>query len=387
MSSAATATDAAKNSDIAFIDLKAQQARIRDRVEMRLKAVLDHGRYIAGPEIEELEAILAERTGARHVIACSSGTDALVIPMLGVGLGPKDAAFIPCFTYNATANAVLVAGATPVFVDIDPDTFNMCSDDLERRIGEAKANGLNPKVVCPVDLFGLPADYGRIGAIASAHGLHLFSDGAQSFGGQQDGKWVGNLAPVTGTSFFPGKALGAYGDAGATFTNDDDMAELCQSVRWHGTDATRGPSVRVGINGRMSTFQAAVLLEKASIFWDELKDRHRIAGVYRERLSEAVKLQSVPGGTESGFGYFTIEVPDRDGVRGRMMEQGVPSAIYYKTPLHKMEAFTEFAPNGGMPNAERAAHHVLSLPMHPYLTDDQVHRVCDALMASLPGAA
>ncbi len=373
--------------NIAFIDLKAQQKVIRERVEKRLMAVLDHGRYIAGPEIDELEALLAEKVGVKHCIACSSGTDALIIPMMGLNLSRQDAVFIPAFTYNATANAVLIAGGTPVFVDIDPQTLNICPKDLELRIGEAKAAGLTPKVVCAVDLFGVPADYRLIGEVATRHGVSIFSDGAQSFGGQQDGKWVGNLAPVTGTSFFPGKALGGYGDGGATFTDDDEMAEICQSIRWHGTDEKRGISVRVGMNGRMSTFQAAVLLEKAAIFWDELEARRRSAAIYNERLRDVAQLQAIPAGTNSGYGYYTIQIDNRDKVRQAMGEAGVPTAVYYMTPLHQMPAFTDYAPKGGMPNAEAASQRVLSLPMHPYLSEDQAHFVCDVLHAALQEVA
>lgn len=372
--------------NIAFIDLKAQQKRIRPAVEKRLMAVLDHGRYIAGPEIDELEQMLAEKVGAKHCIACSSGTDALIIPMMGLGLSSTDAVFIPAFTYNATANAVLVAGATPVFVDIDPQTLNMSATDLERRIGEAKANGLTPKVICAVDLFGTPADYPALARIADAHGMRLWGDGAQSLGGQQSDKWVGALAEVTGVSFFPGKALGAYGDAGATFTQNDELAEICQSIRWHGTDENRGLSVRVGINGRMSTFQAAVLLEKAAIFWDELKQRQRVAAIYDRRLNDKAALQAIPAGTHSGYGYYTIRTELRDAVRAKMGEAGVPTAVYYMTPLHQMKAFEAYAPSEGMPVAEISSQQVLSLPMHPYLTDEQAEFICDVYEAALDEA-
>ncbi|MEM9421503.1 MAG: DegT/DnrJ/EryC1/StrS family aminotransferase [Pseudomonadota bacterium] len=372
---------------IAFIDLKAQQKRIRANVEKRLMAVLDHGRYIAGPEIEELEKSLAEKVGVRHCVACSSGTDALIIPMMGLNLTRSDAVFIPGFTYNATANAVLVAGGTPVFVDIDVATLNMCAVDLEKQVDAAKKSGLTPRVVCPVDLFGAPADYPALSAVASAHKMLVFADGAQSFGGQQGGKWVGSLAPVTGTSFFPGKAMGAYGDAGATFTDDDEMAALCQSIRWHGTDEQRAQSVRVGINGRMSTFQAAVLLEKNAIFWDELETRRQRAATYDKRLANVADLQRLPDQTDSGYGYYTVQVKNRDRVRALMGEAGVPTAVYYMVPLHKMPAFTAYAPEGGLPQCEAASQRVLSLPMHPYLTDDQANFVCDVLEAAQAEAA
>ncbi|MEM9234220.1 MAG: DegT/DnrJ/EryC1/StrS family aminotransferase, partial [Pseudomonadota bacterium] len=278
--------------------------------------------------------------------------------------------------------AVLVAGATPVFVDIDPHTLNISPDDLERRIGEAKSAGLTPRAICAVDLFGVPADYPALGAIADAHGMRLWADGAQSFGGRQGGKWVANIVPVTGVSFFPGKALGAYGDGGATFTNDDEVAEWCTSIRWHGTDEAKANSVRVGINGRMATFQAAVLLEKNAIFWDELEARKKVAATYDARLGNIADLQAIPADTESGYGYYTIQINNRDAVREKMSEIGVPTAVYYMTPLHHMPAFEDFAPAGGMPNAENASQRVLSLPMHPYLTEEQTDFVCEALVAS-----
>ncbi len=369
---------------IAFIDLKAQQKRIRQRVEKRLIDVLDHGRYIAGPEIAELEEKLQEKTGAYKVIACASGTDALIIPMMGLGLSAQDAVFIPAFTYNATANAVLIAGATPVFVDVDPDTFNICPVDLQAKIDAVKADGkLNPAVVCTVDLFGLPADYPAINKIAATERLKVFADAAQSFGGKQDDTWVGNLAPVSGTSFFPGKALGAYGDAGATFVQSEDMAEVCESIRWHGTDAQRRESVRVGMNGRLDTFQAAVLLEKLEIFYEELDARKNIAAIYAENLGDAARAQGGYARTENGFGYYTVRVENRDAVREAMGTAGVPTAVYYQQPLHQMQAFAKYAPQGGLPNCEKLADQVLSLPMHPYLSEDQALFVCEVLQAAV----
>ncbi len=368
---------------IAFIDLKAQQKRIRERIEARLIAVLDHGRYIAGPEIEELEQKLAEKTGAAECVAVASGTDALIIPMMALELTREDAVFIPAFTYNATANAVLIAGASPVFVDIDPATFNIDPDDLRAKIEEVKAEGrLRPRAVCAVDLFGAPADYPAIAAVCAEEGLDLFGDGAQSFGGKQDGKWVGNLAPITGTSFFPGKALGCYGDGGATLLQNSDDREIMESIRWHGTDPQRRESVRVGMNGRLDSFQAAVVLEKLEIFYDELDERKRVAKIYEARLAEHAQLQAFPRETESGYGYFSLCVENRDAVRAAMGEAGVPTAIYYMQPLHQMAAFKDYAPAEGLEVCESVADRIMSLPMHPYLTDEMAHRVCDAFIAA-----
>ncbi len=377
----------ASNTDvgnIAFIDLQAQQRRIRPAVERRLQAVLDHGRYIAGPEIAELEEQLAARTGAKAAIACASGTAALIIPLLAQEIGAGDAVFVPAFTYNATANAVLLTGATPVFVDIDASTFNMDTEHLERCISDVRAAGaLTPRAVIPVDLFGSPADYRTIQKIAAQEGLYVLSDGAQSFGGKLDNRWVGDLAPATATSFFPGKALGAYGDAGAIFAQDESVAELWASIRWHGTDASRKDSVRVGFNGRMDSFQAAVLLEKMAIFDDELEARHNIAAIYNERLGRIGRPQKHINGATSSYGYYALCVENRDQVVSAVNAMGVPTAIYYTTPLHMMPAFSDFAPEGGLPATERTAHEIFSLPMHPYLTPEQVDYICDAVESAV----
>ena len=369
---------------IAFVDLVAQQRLIREGVEKRLKAVLDHGRYVAGPEIEELEEKLAERTGAKAAVACASGTAALIIPLLARGVGPGDAVFMPAFTYNATANAVLLAGATPVFVDIDPATFNIDPTDLERRIEEVRAQGaLTPRAVIPVDLFGSPADYRLLSKITNREELFMLADGAQSFGGLLDNRSVGDLAPATATSFFPGKSLGAYGDAGAILTQNTDDREIWESIRWHGTDDARKNSVRVGFNGRLDSFQAAVLLEKLDIFDDELLARRRTAAIYNERLSKVGAPQRHVDGAVSGYGYYALRVINRDQVASSLKEMGIPTAIYYSTPLHKMPAFEAYTPVGGLPETEKVAADILSLPMHPYLTPDQVDYICSAVEAAV----
>lgn len=367
--------------DIAFIDLKAQQRRIRPAIEKRLQAVLDHGRYIAGPEIDELEETLAERSGASAVIACASGTAALIIPLLARGVGPGDAVFAPAFTYNATANAILLAGATPIFVDIDPTTFNIDPADLERRIAAVRAEGkLRPRAVIPVDLFGAPADYRTIANIAKREDLFVLADGAQSFGGELDGREVGGLAPATATSFFPGKALGAYGDAGAIYSMNALDRERWASIRWHGTDDARKESVRVGFNGRMDTFQAAILLEKLAIFDEERTARRRIAAEYDARLASVARPQVQIAGSQSGYGYYSLRINNRDQVVKKLKTAGVPTAIYYTTPLHLMPAFADHAPVNGLPETEKVASEIFSLPMHPYLTPEQVEYICEAVI-------
>lgn len=374
--------------EIAFIDLKAQQQRIRPAIEKRLQNVLDHGRYIAGPEIDELETLLAERSGAETVIACASGTAALIIPLLARGVGRGDAVFAPAFTYNATANAILLAGATPVFVDIDPNTFNIDPADLKRRIAAVRAEGkLQPRAVIPVDLFGSPADYRALSAITDSEDLFLLSDGAQSFGGELDGKEVGALAPATATSFFPGKALGAYGDAGAIYSLNSLDKERWASIRWHGTDEARKESVRIGFNGRMDSFQAAVLLEKLAIFDDERAARRHIAAEYDSRLSEVACPQRHVAGAQSGCGYYSLRVAHRDQVVNQLKALGIPTAIYYTTPLHLMPAFADFAPVNGLPVTEKVSSEIFSLPMHPYLTPDQVDFICEAVIETITSAA
>ena len=374
-------------SPIAFIDLKAQQARIRDKVEARFKAVLDHGAYINGPEVCELEEALCAFTGAGKALAVANGTDALVIPMMAMGLTAEDAVFIPGFTYNATCGAVMLAGATPVFVDVRAQDFNLDPEHLERSIAEVEREGrLKPRLVIAVDLFGIPPDYEAIFAVAERHGLTVLADAAQSFGARWNGRWAGNIAPVTATSFFPAKALGCYGDGGAVFFRDEALYEACEQVRWHGTDAAgRRESVRLGMNGRLDSLQCAVVVEKLKIFEDELKQRRRIAAIYDERLSNHVDPQAFGPGCESGYGLYTVALDRRDEVAASLKADGVPTAVYYPQPLHRMQAFRAFAPQGGLPQCERLAGRVLSLPMHPYLSEAQATYVADRLIAAVTG--
>lgn len=371
-------------SPIAFVDLKAQQARIRERIDARFAAVLDHGAYINGPEVRELEEALCAFTGSSKALAVASGTDALVMPMMAMGLGARDAVFLPAFTYNATASAVVLAGATPVFVDVRGSDFNLDPEDLERRIQAIKREGrLTPRLVIAVDLFGIPADYEAIFQVAEAHGLKVLADAAQSFGARWNGRWAGNIAPVTATSFFPAKALGCYGDGGAVFFRDPELYEASEQVRWHGTDAARKESVRVGFNGRLDSLQCAVVTEKLKIFEDELQRRREIAAIYDERLGNHIDAQAFGQGCESGYGLYTVAIDRRDAVQARLKDDGVPTAIYYSQPLPGMAAFRPFADGASFPESERLAGRVLSLPMHPYLTDDQAHYVADRLIEAL----
>ena len=378
--------DLPADAPIQLFDLKTQQAQIRPALEQRWIDILDHGRFIGGPEVTECEEKLAAFTGAADVVAVGSGTQALVMPLLAMGIAEGDAVFIPGFTYNATANAVLLSGGYPVIVDIDPKTFNMDPADLARKIDAVKAEGrLTPRAIMPVDLYGLPADYSAIQAVADAHGLRVIADGAQAFGGKDQGRWVGNIAEITATSFYPTKSLGGYGDGGAILCQDKDFAERMRSIRWHGTGDNRKESIRVGINGRCDSIQCAVVSEKLDLFEAERERRIAAASIYNERLAGIVGLQEALEGQENGYGLYTVRVPNRTEVRATLSEAGIPSGIYYDMAIHQMPAFAHFAELGSLPVCEAAAEDSLSLPMHPYLSAGQVHKVCDVLIEAVKG--
>jgi dTDP-4-amino-4,6-dideoxygalactose transaminase len=366
---------------LSLFDLKSQQKRLKPLIMQKIEAVLEHGAYINGPEIGELERQLAAFTGAKAVVGVASGTDALIIPLMALRVCPGDAVFIPAFTYNATANAVLLAGGTPVFVDVDPKTFNIDPEHLEDQIERVKLRGrLKPKGIIPVDLFGLPADYAAIDALAEKDGLFVLSDAAQSFGGGQGGARVGALATITATSFFPSKTLGAYGDAGAIFTRDESLVPVLQSIRWHGTDDARKESVRVGMNGRLDSMQAAVLLAKLTIFEEECARRAAIGAAYDAALAGLVELQATPSGTQSARGLYCVLVEDRPKFQEALKAAGVPTSIYYSQPLHLHAAFkADGEGEGSLPVCERLAQHIVALPMHPYLGDADVAEVIEAV--------
>jgi UDP-2-acetamido-2-deoxy-ribo-hexuluronate aminotransferase len=375
------ATDAGP---IRFFDLETPKRHLRADIEKRWSKILDHGAYIGGPEVGELETALATYVGAKHALAVASGTDALVIALMAEDLTSRDAVFLPGFTYNASANAILVAGAIPVFVDVDAHTCNIDLAHLEAQIETVKRDGkLTPRMILAVDLYGLPADYAGLNRIAKEHGLLVLADAAQSLGGAQNGKRIGALTDMTATSFYPSKTLGCYGDGGAMFTDDAARFERWSSIRWHGTDPQKKESIRVGINGRLDSVQCAVLLSKLTIFADEMKARDRIAQRYRQGLGNAVEVQHVPAGSQNAWGLFTIQVDNRDAVQKTMADAGVPTSIYYYKPLHQHRAFAKYAPKGGLPVCEKLAGRVLSLPMHPYLTDNQIDRVVAAVKSAL----
>lgn len=368
---------------IRFLDLAAQRRRLGPALDTALARVIAHGQFIMGPEVAELEGRLAAFAGAAHCVSCASGTDALLLPLMAWGIGRGDAVLVPSFTFAATAEVVCLLGATPVFVDVEEDGFNMAASSLERGIGAARAAGLVPRAVVPVDLYGRPADYPAIAAIAAREGLHLLADAAQSFGASLDNRRVGALAPVTATSFFPAKPLGCYGDGGAVFTDDGDLAALLRSLRVHGQGAHKYDTVRVGLNSRLDTLQAAVLLEKLAIFPDELGARRRIAARYTEALAGAVVVPRMPAGIASAWACYTIRVGDRGVFAAKLGAAGIPTSVYYPVPLHRQPAFNHFPRAGELPVSERLAEEVLSLPIHPDLDDDAV----DAVIAEVLAAA
>ncbi len=357
---------------VAFIDLQAQRRRLGQKIDDALARVLEHGRFVMGPEIESCERDLAEFCGARHAVTCGSGTQALHMAMRALGVASGDAVFVPAFTFVAPAEVVALIGATPVFVDVRENDFNMDPVSLEAAITTARHQGLNPVGIVPVDLFGQPADYPAITAIAEKHGLFVLGDAAQSFGATLDGAGVGTLAKVTTTSFFPAKPLGTYGDGGAIFTHDAELADVLRSIRNHGAGNDRYDHVRIGETGRLDTMQAAILIEKLLIFADEIAARQQISERYTAGLSDLVRVPRLNDGATSVWAQYTIIIDDhdRDAAVARLREANVPTAIYYQATLHEQEAYRAFPVAGnGLPVAESLTGRVLSLPMHPYLDE------------------
>ena len=368
---------------IAFIDLAAQQAHMRGRIDAAMARVLDHGAYIMGPEVKRFETELGTFADLPEVVSCASGTDALALPLMAWSLRPGDAVFCPAFTFAATAEVVAWLGASPVFIDIEPDTFNIDPEGLARAIAAVKREGrLTPRAVIAVDLFGQAANYPAIRAICDEHGLKLVSDAAQGFGATIDGAQSGKWADVVATSFFPAKPLGCYGDGGATLTGDGELAETMRSLRVHGKGTDKYDNVRIGMNGRLDTLQAAILIEKLAVFGEEIEARNRLAARYAEGLGHVVETPFVPQGHVSTWAQYTLKAPagTRDALAARLKEAGVPTAIYYPKPLHQQTAYRHFPVEGnGLPVSEEMAARVLSLPMHPYMDDTTADRIIDAV--------
>lgn len=357
---------------IQFIDLEAQRKRIGPRMDEAILRVVHHGRYIMGPEVAELEQRLAAFCGAKHCVTCANGTDALALVLMAWGVRPGDAVFVPAFTFVATAEVVAWLGATPVFVDVLEDTFTMDPASLEQGIAAARAMDLIPRAVIPVDLFGQPADYRRILPVADAHDLLVLADAAQSFGATLDNRAVGTIGHATATSFFPAKPLGCYGDGGAVFTDDDELATTLRSLRVHGQGSDKYDNVRIGMNARLDTIQAAVLIEKLAVFPEEIEARNAVARRYEEQLTDRVRTPDLIPGATSVWAQYTIQVEDRAALQAALKEVGVPTAVYYPIPLSSQTGYRQYSTvPGGVPVSEALSERVLSLPMHPYLGESE----------------
>jgi dTDP-4-amino-4,6-dideoxygalactose transaminase len=371
---------------IPFSDVAAQRRRLGRAIDDAVARVLAHCQFIQGPEVRALETELAAFCGARRAIACSSGTDALLLVLMAWEIGPGDAVICPVFTFCATAEVVALCGATPVMADVDAETFNLDPASLERAVATAKKLGLKPRAIIPVDLFGLPADHDSIAAVAAAHDLLVLDDAAQSFGATYRGRKLGALAPATATSFFPAKPLGCYGDGGAILTDDDDLAVRLRSLRVHGEGTDKYDAARIGITGRLDTIQAAVLLEKLKIFPDEIVARNAAAQRYTSGLEGVATLPRVGNESTSVWAQYTIRLAPgrRDVLAATLKEQGIPTAIYYAKPLHRQAAYREFpVVDGGVPVSERLAEEVISLPMHAYLEESVQDRIVASVRRAL----
>jgi dTDP-4-amino-4,6-dideoxygalactose transaminase len=371
---------------IPFIDVAAQRRRLGTRIDDAVRRVMDHCLFVNGPEVAELERQLAAFCGARHAIGVASGTDALVLVLMAKGIGRGDAVICPSFTYAASPEAVALVGATPVFAEVAETTFNIDPAGIEGAVAAAKGAGLDPKALMTVDLFGLPADYEAINPVAEKFGLYVIDDAAQGFGADAKGRMIGTLAPVTTTSFFPAKPLGCYGDGGAVFTDDDELADVIRSLRNHGQGTDRYDNVRVGMTGRLDTIQAAVLIEKLRIFPEEIAARERIARRYNAALQDVVRVPHVSNEHSCVWAQYTIRVSGgrRDALAQTLRQQGIPTAQYYPVPAHRQGAYRDYpVAEGGLGVTDRLSGEVISLPMHAYLDEPTQDRVVAAVRGAL----
>ena len=371
---------------IPFIDVAAQRRRLGSAVDAAVARVFNHCQFILGPEVRAFEAELAAFCGAKHVITCASGTDALVLALRARGIGPGDAVLCPSFTFCATAEVAALVGATPVFVDVDAATFNIEANAIAAAVATAKSAGLTPKAVIPVDLFGLPADHAAVSAAAKAAELFVLDDAAQGFGGIYQNRRLGTFGDATATSFFPAKPLGCYGDGGAVMTDDDEMADVLRSLRVHGHGDDKYDNIRIGLTSRLDTVQAAILIEKLKILPDEIEARNKAARCYTDGLGDVVTVPTVPAGSTSVWAQYTIRVAGerRDALAASLKAEGIPTAIYYPIPLHLQQAYKHFpVGKGGVAVCTRLAAEVISLPMHAYLDAPTQDRIIDAVRRAL----
>jgi dTDP-4-amino-4,6-dideoxygalactose transaminase len=372
---------------IPLIDVAAQRQRLGKALDEAVARVLGHCHFLGGPEVTQLEQDLAVFSGAKHVVTCSSGTDALLMVLMAKGVRPGDAVLCPSFTFCATGEAVALTGATPVFVDVEEATFNMDTASLKRGITTARKLGLKPRAVIPVDLFGQSADHDAVAAIAAEEGLFVLDDAAQGFGASYKGRRLGTFGLATATSFFPAKPLGCFGDGGAIFTDDDELAQTLKSVRVHGQGFDKYDNVRLGLTARLDTMQAAILIEKLKIFEDEVAARNRIAERYARGLGHLVTVPCLAKGCTSVWAQYTIRLPrgtDRDGFAAALKAQGIPTAIYYPKSMHQQTAYKDFpVVDGGLPVSEQLSSDVISLPMHAYLDEPTQDRIIAAVRGAV----
>ena len=368
-----------------FRDLKKQYSVLKDEMDKAILEVVASSAYVMGPKIKEMETAFADYVGVKHCIACNSGTDALLLALKAWDVKPGDAVFVPAFTFFASAEVIAMQGATPVFVDVDKDTFNMDVADLKRKIEQTrKAGKLTPRVIIAVDLFGLPADFKAIRQVADQHGLYVLEDGAQGFGGRIEGSEACTFGDIATTSFFPAKPVGGYGDGGAVFTNNDEWAQLIDSYHIHGKGSDRYDNIRIGMNSRLDSIQAAILLVKLKAFKDyELVDVNKVAARYTEKLNDVVKTPVVPEGFYSSWAQYTIQVANKEvrtGLQAALKDLDIPTAIYYPIPMHRQTAFNNLNLNDNLcPVSDQLADTVLSLPIHPYLSAQDQDVICNAV--------
>ena len=372
-----------------FRDLKTQYTILKDEMDKAIFDVVASSAYVMGPKIKEMETAFAEYVGVRHCIACNSGTDALLLALKAWDVKPGDAVFVPSFTFFASAEVIAIQGATPVFVDVNKDTFNMDVTDLERKIEQTlKAGKLTPRVIIAVDLFGLPADFKAIRNLADKYHLYVLEDGAQGFGGRIESREACTFGDISTTSFFPAKPVGCYGDGGAVFTNNDEWAQLIESYHIHGKGSDRYDNIRIGMNSRLDSLQAAILLVKLKAFKEyELVDVNKVAARYTEKLQDVVKTPIVPEGFYSSWAQYTLQVENkevRNGLQAALKALDIPTAIYYPIPMHRQTAFNYLNPSENQcPVSDQLADTVISLPIHPYLSEEDQDRICDAVRSFL----
>ena len=366
-----------------FIDLVTQQDRIRSNLEKAIKKVLDHGQYVMGPEVKEFEAELRTFTGSKFALTCANGTDALTLALMAWNIGPGDAVFVPAFTYVATAEAPAQLGATPFFVDVNEHDFNINIESLKQAIVDAKNLNLRPSVIISVDLFGYPSDFDLIKKISLDENIKLLIDGAQSFGGEYKNKRVGSMGDITTTSFFPAKPLGCYGDGGAIFTGDDELADKIDSIRLHGKGNQKYDNIRIGLNSRLDTLQAAILIEKLKIFPEELELREKVSNIYSSKLENLnyLKVPKLQDHVKSAWAQYTLIVQNRTDIMSKLQSKDIPSVIYYPKTLDTQDGYKKFpSVSSGLDVSHHLMDSVMSLPMHPYLSEEKIEEITQVII-------